>query len=80
MNTTFNLCANFGHNFYREKDNGKYSDVVRCKHCSKEIKMNSDGDYEDNTESKVAIQRVMQKLNLLRSRYSFRNRKQALSI
>ncbi|MBT8259386.1 MAG: hypothetical protein KJO49_12985 [Bacteroidia bacterium] len=80
MNTTFNLCANFGHNFYREKEKGKYSDVVKCKNCSKEIQMNRDGDYEDTKGTKAAISRVMQKLNLLRSQYSIKNKKQASTI
>ena len=80
MKPTFNLCSNFGHNFYREKNEGEYSDVVKCKHCTKEIQLNGDGDFEDTSETKVAIHQVMQKLNLLKSKYSYRNKKQALSI
>ena len=80
MSPTFGLCSNFGHNFYREIHEGEHSDIVKCKNCSKEIHLNQDGDFEDVSETKVSILQVMHQLNLLRSRYSFRYKKQVYSI
>lgn len=80
METTANLCANFGHNFYREKINGHFSNVVKCKHCCKEIRMNADGDFEETTEARASIEQIMRKLNLLKNQYAFRRRRPAISL
>ena len=78
--TTYDLCTNFGHNFYREKNADHPSDVVKCKHCQIEVTMNSNGDFEELEESNLAIHKVMKKLFLLRSSKFISTRRQIFSI
>ncbi len=80
MQPTSKLCANFGHNFYRENIDGHFSNIVKCKKCSKQIRMNADGDFEDVTNSRTSLEQLLQKLNFLKTRYAFRKRTLAVKL
>lgn len=67
-NSTHKICDNFGHNFYREKKTVDSSDIIKCKHCEITLKMNSNGDYEEMSQTNNLVHSLMKKLFLLRKR------------
>ncbi len=66
-NSTYELCSNFGHNFYREKQSENNPDVIKCKHCEISIRMNGNGDFEETSKFNHAIHNAMKELFLLRN-------------
>ncbi len=76
---TSSLCANFGHNFFRERLSDGLSDIVKCKHCELEVTLNHEGDLEQPEEDRSATHKVMKELFLLRNMYTTRLRKPIFS-
>lgn len=74
VNPTYQLCANFGHNFVREHDADINSDVVTCKHCKISVEMDNNGNYEEELDEHLRIHQVMKKLFLLKTSYRIRHK------
>ncbi len=65
-NPTNEICSNYGHNFFRETKSDAQSDIIKCKHCSIQITMNGNGDYEEISKENLLLQKLMKKLFLIR--------------
>lgn len=70
---TSSVCANFGHNFYRERTNSRQTEVIKCKECGITIEMNNQGDFENRSFENLAIHRALKQLFLIQNNLRIRS-------
>lgn len=71
---TSSVCANFGHNFYRESTNSRQKEVIKCKECGITIEMNNQGDIEDRASENLAMHRALKQIFLIQNSLRIRSR------
>ena len=72
---TSSACANFGHNFYRERTGSRQNEVIKCKECGITIEMNGQGDIDDRPNDNMAMHRALKQLFLLQNSLRIRSRR-----
>ncbi|MBT8265727.1 MAG: hypothetical protein KJO41_01530 [Bacteroidia bacterium] len=74
LEPTNDLCANFGHNFYRKRSVNKKNEEIRCKHCNISIALNKEGDFDLPSKQNHAVDRLIKQLFIIKSKIHLKKR------